>query len=122
MENIERIIECLSRIRIKSVPEETDIHGLICDALNDAGIEFHHEKRLNSGLRPDFMIGNIALEVKKSKPNATALKKQLSAYLESDEISAVVLVSQKRVNVPVSINGKRIYPVFLDRLWGVSLP
>ena len=50
------------------------------------------------------------------------LTKQLRRYLASDALDAVVVVTQRVTRLPHSIDGKGVYIISLNRLWGVALP
>ena len=60
--------------------------------------------------------------MKKGRPNARELERQLRRYLESEELKALVVVMQRAVYVPECIAGKPVYLISLNRLWGVALP
>ena len=122
MDILSAIIGSIEGIRLPSVSEESDIHALIANAFSENGLVFSHEKRLSCGLRPDFMVGSIAVEVKKNKPSQRMLLRQIESYLSCDEITEIVVVSQRHIKLPQTICGKSVHSVFLDCLWGVSLP
>lgn len=119
LRNVER---ALSAIRVPAVPGEYDIHAMIAEALAADGIEFSHEAVLAPRCRIDFLAGEIGIEVKKSKPNRTAVIRQLSRYLACDQVQALILVSEKEVKLPTRIEGKRVISLSLSRFWGVALP
>ena len=64
----------------------------------------------------------MGIEVKKGRPASSELAKQLRRYLASDELDAVVVVTQRVTHVPASISGKPVRLISLNRLWGVALP
>ena len=98
------------------------IHGAIAEALAAAGLEYEHEYRLGPRRRIDFRVGRIGIEVKKGRPASSALAAQLRKYLESDELDAVIVVTQRVTRVPNAIDGKPVRLLSLNRLWGVALP
>ena len=118
----DRIIAALERVRVPAMPGEYDLHGMIGAALDEAGLEYGHEYRLAPRCRLDFMCAGVAIEVKKGRPNAADLVKQLSRYMEHAEVREMVVVVQKRVRLPETICGKRVRQVALNMLWGVALP
>ena len=122
MIQINDIIGALSSVRMPAQPEEYDIHAAVARALTEAGLEYEHEYRLGPRRRIDFRVGRIGIEVKKGRPASSELAKQLTRYLASDELDAVVVVTQRVTHVPASITGKPVYLVSLNRLWGVALP
>ena len=121
MNEIERIISALNTIRISAQPEEADIHCAVSAALDKAGIAFEHEYKLMPGKRIDFVCGSIGIEVKKSRPKSAALQAQLHRYLENTCLTAIIVVLQKPCHLPMTICGKEVHVVSLNRLWGVAL-
>ena len=119
---IEAIIDALAAVRLPAQPEEYDIHAQVASALGVASLEYEHEVRLGARCRIDFRVGDVGIEVKKGRPVASELIKQLRRYLESDGLSAVVVVMQRGVALPENIAGKPVVAVSLNRLWGVALP
>lgn len=117
-----RILDALRRIRVPAVPGEYDIHALIAAALEDANIPFAHEVPLAPGRRADFLAGSVVIEVKKGRPQRARLAEQAAKYLSSPRVEALVVVSQRRAEIPGFIGGKPVYSLALERLWGVSLP
>ena len=120
--SIQTIVCALSSIRTPAIPGEYDLHAEVSSALAHAGIEHRHEYRLAPRCRIDFCAGRIGIEIKKGRPAPSALKAQLTRYLQSDELDAVVVVVQQAVSLPRTINGKPVELVSLNRLWGVALP
>lgn len=119
---IDRVAAALSAVRMPAQPEEYDIHGAVAEALAAAGLEYEHEYRLGPRRRIDFRVGRIGIEVKKGRPASSALAAQLRKYLESDELDAVIVVTQRVTRVPDAIDGKPVRLLSLNRLWGVALP
>lgn len=118
---IQAILNALSAIRISAQPEEAEIHSAVAQALNAAGIAHIHEYKLAPGQRIDFISGKIGIEVKKSRPAASQLRRQLTRYLENAELDAMIVVLQKPCALPACICAKPVYVVALNRLWGVAL-
>ena len=120
--DITRIVAALSNVRMPAQPEEYDIHAQVAEALGAASLAFEHEYRLGPRCRIDFMVGRVGIEVKKGRPVASELTKQLKRYLEFDALDAAVVVMQRGVALPGRISGKPVAVVSLNRLWGVALP
>ena len=120
--DIDRIVDALASVRMPAQPEEYDIHAQVASALGAAGLEYEHEYRLGPRCRIDFRVGRVGIEVKKGRPASSELAKQLRRYLASDELDAVVVVTQRVTHVPASISGKPVRLISLNRLWGVALP
>ena len=120
--NMNCVADALSSVRVPAQPEEYDIHAAVAEALAAAGLEYQHEYRLGPRRRIDFRVGRIGIEVKKGRPASSELAAQLKRYLESDDLDAVVVMSQRVAAVPDAIGGKPVVLVSLNRLWGVALP
>ena len=120
--DIARIVAALSNVRMPAQPEEYDIHAQVASALDAASLAYEHEYRLGPRCRIDFKVGRVGSEVKKGRPVASELIKQLKRYLESDALDAAVVVMQRGIALPGRISGKPVVVVSLNRLWGVALP
>ena len=118
---IAAIVDALSCLRTPAQPGEYDIHAQIADALTAAGLDFQHEYKLAPRCRIDFIVGRVGIEVKKGRPVASALTKQLRRYLASDALDAVVVVTQRALPLPAAIDGKPVHVLSLNRLWGIAL-
>jgi len=119
---LQTVLDALKELRSPFALYEMDIHQMAAKRLEEAGLAFVHEARLAPGCRIDYLVGNIGIEIKKSKPDAAAVKKQLMRYAACDGISAIILLTQRTVNVPKSVLGKPVYVIVLNQLWGVALP
>ena len=117
-----RIIAALSSVRMPAQPEERDIHAAVADALAGAGLEYAHEYRLGPRNRIDFLVGRVGIEVKKGRPAAALLVKQLRRYLESESLDGMIVVTQWVTALPGTLCGKPVRLISLNRLWGVALP
>lgn len=116
------VADALSTIRTPAAPGEFDLHAAVSATLTNAGISYRHEYRLAPHCRIDFLAGRIGLEIKKGRPVPSALKAQLGRYLQSDELDALIVVTQRAVPLPRTIGGKPVEQISLNRLWGVALP
>ena len=121
-DDIQRITDALSTLRTPAMPGEYDLHAAVSGALTQAGIAHQHEFRFAPRCRIDFLAGRIGLEIKKGRPTPSALRDQLSRYLMSDALDAVIVVTQRAVLLPQTIGGKPVRQISLNRLWGVALP
>lgn len=121
-ENISLIENALRVLLVPATPGEYDLHALISSALEKADLSYIHEAKIDKGCRADFMVGNICVEVKKSKPVRSTLLKQVTRYLSADSVCGILVVTQKSVSLPPVIMNKPVRVLSLDKLWGVSLP
>ena len=120
--DLARVCAALAAVRAPAVPGEYDIHAMIARALSDARLDFAHECRLAPRCRIDFVVGRVGIEVKKGRPAASELARQLRRYLASDALDGVVVVTQRAVPLPERLDGKPVRAISLNRLWGVALP
>ena len=117
-----RVLQALGHIRCAPAGSEMDLHAQAAQALLDAGIAAEHEAVLGPRCRIDFLAGEIGIEIKKSRPQPAALKRQLVRYAQCDMIGELIVVAPCGVNLPPRIGGKRVTMLSLERLWGISLP
>ena len=119
---LQTVLDALKELRSPFALYETDIHQMVAKRLSDAGLSFIHEAKLAPGCRIDYLVGKIGIEIKKGKPDASAVKKQLLRYAACDGVEAIVLLSQRTVSVPKTVMGKPVHVIVLNQLWGVALP
>lgn len=94
---------------------ESALHISIAAVLEEAGLAFEPEARLGPANRIDFLVsGGIGIEAKVRYPRR-AIYRQLQRYAESDQISALVLITATALGVPPSIAGKPIFYVSIGR-------
>ena len=118
----QEILRALTALRAPAMPGEYDLHHLVAEALRAAGLPCAHEYRLAPRRRIDFFLEGVGVEIKKGRPNARELLKQVERYLACDELKEIVVVTQKDTPLPARVLGKRVTSVSLNRLWGVALP
>lgn len=93
---------------------EEILHASVATALAGAGIPFRAEERLSDQDRVDFLIGDIALELKVDGANQAILR-QMLRYAESDRVgSLMLLTTRQRHRLPPQLLGK---PCEVIRLW-----
>ena len=121
MDEMQELLEALAGLRLPVVREEREICLAIERALTERGIPFVREARLGPAARVDFLCGCVALEVKKGRPDRRTLLRQLMRYAASEQVHALVLVTERSAALPASVGGKPLRLVALNRLWGVAL-
>ena len=119
---LDRVLDALGTLRSPFVPYEADLHLRVGECLRAAGLPAVHEALLAPGCRIDYLVGGVGVEIKKGRPNARELLRQVERYLACDELKEIVVVTQKVTPLPARVLGKRVTNVSLDRLWGVALP
>ena len=122
MEDLERVLAALAVIRCPAVCEEMQLHALVMQALEQAGLSPEHEVPLAPRCRIDIMCGEIGIEIKKNRPQPASLRRQLERYAASERIGQLLVIAPRGVNLPRNIGGKPVTMVALERLWGISLP
>lgn len=122
MEQIEKIITALRRVRMSMAMEESEIHLLIAAALEKEGIVYEHEYRLAPRCRLDFFCGGIAIEVKKDRPDKRSLARQVTRYLQSEKLTGLIVAAPYSLDLPSRINSKPVKCVALSHFNGVTLP
>lgn len=118
------VIDALKTLRVGKTITEFDLQNKIAEAFVAANIPFEREYVLGSGSRVDFFAnGGVAVEVKKGKPNRAKLVQQIEKYAQYEEVSAVVIVVETSLRIPIKTtgNGKPCAVVGLQKLWGIAL-
>ena len=118
---MERIIEAISALRAPLQQGEYDLHRLVMDALDAASLPWEHEVKLAPRCRIDLMCGKVGIEIKRGKVEKARILEQLRRYAECEQVQGLILVTEKTVPVPHSINGKPVRLICLNRLWGIAL-
>ncbi|MDL2317552.1 hypothetical protein LJC74_00470 [Eubacteriales bacterium OttesenSCG-928-A19] len=118
---METVLHALRGIRAPRTTSEYDLHALVTEALALHGLPCRHEAQLAPRHRIDVLCGAVGVEIKKGRPSAAALIKQLEGYAQSDAIEALVLVAEWPPRLPSAICGKPLHVISLQRLWGIAL-
>jgi len=119
---LETVLNALGELRSPFALYESDIHAWVEECFVRAGLEFTHEARIGAGCRIDYLVGNVGVEIKKGKPDAAVLKRQLMRYAQCEDIQALVVLTQRGVALPESLCRKPVRGIALNALWGVALP
>ena len=118
---MEALLNALKGLRTPVVQEEYDLHALVAQTLTNAGVPFRHEAPLGPGRRIDFLCGTIGIEIKRGRPAPSLLKKQLTGYLQGEQLTGLILVVERTAAIPPMIAGKPVKILSLNRLWGIAL-
>ncbi|MEE1199840.1 MAG: hypothetical protein U0L09_04245 [Christensenellales bacterium] len=119
---LQSLLGALSAIRAPVISDEYDLHSEVAKALESRGMTYRHEAPVAPRCRIDFLVGRIGIEVKKARPASVQLRSQLLRYCQSEQLDAVIVVTQQSVPLPDSISGKPVLLLSLNRLWGIALP
>ena len=96
---------------------EKETQAAIEKRLVDAGItNYIREHHLDKENIPDFFIDGVAIEVK-IKGNAKSIYKQCERYCKFEEVTSLILVTNRSMGFPKDINGKPCYFVNLGKAW-----
>lgn len=115
------VLNALRSLRVPAQRSEYDLHALAGEALDRAGVPWEHELPLGKGCRADIQCGGVTLELKRGKPRRAVLLRQLERYAANTRVCALVVVSERNVDLPDSIGGKPLRCLCLNRLWGIAL-
>ncbi len=99
----------LSRYKFR-FSSEAELQNGVEDVLTKVGVLFEREKILTPSDRPDFVIGDVALEVKIGG-SVSALLRQCSRYLKLDAVQQLLIVaggSRLSTQIPSELCGKRV--------------
>ena len=116
------VLDALKELRSPFALYETDIHAMVGKRLADAGLAYRHEARIGPGCRIDYLVNGVGIEIKKGKPDARTLTRQLMRYAACEDIQSLIVLSQRTVALPQSVCGKPVKVLVLNQLWGVALP
>ncbi len=118
---MEEIVKALSALRAPLMRGEYDLHRLVTDALDAAGIPWKHEEPLAPRCRIDLMCGDVGIEIKRGRPPAGRLREQLTRYARCERVKGLIVVSERTCDLPRTLCGKPVCQVCLNRLWGIAL-
>ena len=118
---MERILTALRVLRAPIQQGEYDLHRLVMDALDAAGIAYEHEVPLAPRCRIDLMCGGVGIEIKRGQPERQRIRAQLQRYAACERVEGLILVTEKTVDLLPTMAGKPLRLVCLNRLWGIAL-
>ena len=92
---------------------ERELQDGVAAALRKGDIVFERELSISPGDRPDFMVGEIAIEIK-VKGGVGWVTRQLFRYAENPRVKAIVLVTSKASHkaMPAEMNGRPVSVVY----------
>lgn len=118
---MDEILTALQCLRAPIQQGEYDLHRLVMDTLSARGIPLQHEVPLAPRCRIDLLCGSVGIEIKRGKPARARLVEQLTRYARCQQVSALVLVAERSVDLPRQLCGKPVQVICLNRLWGIAL-
>jgi len=96
--------------------DEKVLQAEIARAFQAQDITFRREVYLGPGDIVDFMVGDVAVEVK-IKGAKRAIYRQLERYAAHDAVGAILLATNVPMGLPEHINGKPVSIAALGRGW-----
>lgn len=79
-------------------------------------VQHHREYYLSKGSIIDFLVEGTGIEVKISG-SAISIFRQLERYCEFDDITGIILLTNKAMGIPSSINNKPAILINLGKAW-----
>lgn len=115
---IQQILSTIKTHRF-DLQNEKVLQTQISKVLTDAGIKHDREHHLSVKDIIDIYFpdgSRIGIEIKITG-NAKSIYKQLERYCKHEEISQIILVTNKTIGLPKTINDKPAYIINLGKAW-----
>lgn len=80
-------------------------------------VEWSREVRLGPGDVPDFLVDHIAVEVKMNSAQPRAVVRQLARYARHQAVGSLILLSNRAIALPRTLEGKPVFNVSLGKAW-----
>ena len=83
----------------------------------------NHDQVTDPAVRRQYgvLCGGVGIEIKRGKVEKARIIEQLRKYADCEQVQGLILVTEKTVPVPHTINGKPVRLICLNRLWGIAL-
>ncbi len=112
---INDLIKVISALRL-NVTDEKITQQEIANAFLANAFMVNREHKLDANNIPDFFIDGIAIEVK-IKGTARKIYKQCERYCQFDDVKQLMLITNRSMGFPATINGKPCYVLNLGKAW-----
>lgn len=109
------LLTWLSRQRLRMSCEKQAQADLEA-ALIGHDIKHRREAHLTKGDIPDFLVGDIVIELK-TKGSAMAIYRQCERYAQHDEVGGVILLTARAMSLPQTIAGKPAAVASMGAAW-----
>lgn len=119
---LDTVLIAVRGIHLPPVRLESEVVDEIEKVLAKADIRFAREMMISPRCRVDILTEDgIAIEVKRGKPNSKMVVAQVQRYAAGEQVTAVVLVSERGLIHHVNeAHGKPIKYVALSKNWGIA--
>jgi hypothetical protein len=98
--------------------DEKELQKEIAANLNWFGFDFTREQRLDDESIIDFLVEpGIGVEVKIGNKSKMNIYKQVERYCSIDAIHSVILLTNKSMSLPETVNNKPTYIINLSQSW-----
>jgi hypothetical protein len=116
------VLRALRSLRIiRAGQDEFDLHDRIESMLCRYGISVRREYRFGPRCRADLWCDGVVIEVKKQRPVLADLVAQVSRYAQQPSCREIIVVLERSVLLPETIEGKAVHVLSLNANWGVAL-
>lgn len=112
---LHRLFHDIKAIRL-DLSTEKNAQGSLEKNLLSLGYDFQREYRLSESDIPDFMIGSICIELK-IKGSAKEIYRQLERYAMHDQVEIIILMTNRSMGLPKTINGKYTHLINIGSAW-----
>jgi hypothetical protein len=113
---IETVLTVIRNTRL-DLSDEKRTQADLAHALTAQGIAFEREVRLSAADIPDFMVGDIAIEVKIRGARKMDIYRQLVRYAKHERVGSLILATNMTMGLPEQLEGKPVFFVALGRAW-----
>lgn len=107
--------QTIGRCRM-AVYDEKRAQVELSEYLTSQGVQHIREMTLGPGDVVDFLISGIAVELK-VKGSRMAIYRQLERYAAHGIVRGVILVTNRAMGLPETINGKPATVISMSRAW-----
>ena len=115
---VQEIIEKISKVKFKNLTNEKKLQYELMEVLSSFNIskEFYLTKKdiIDFVIEKDNI--NIGIEIK-IKGSPREIYRQIERYSKNDYLSCILLISNKSMGLPTSINEKPLYFYNIGRNW-----
>lgn len=119
---VERVLTALRTVRVARTGQlEFAIHDAVCGALLAGRIPHQKEQVFGPRCRADVWVDGIVIEVKKQRPPRASLEAQLTRYAQQECVREIVVVLERSILLPSTIECTPIHVISLNALWGIAL-